>query len=76
MYWYGWVVTVLIVGTYRRYVATMLPASVTRKIPLALVWLLPMLALIPIWPIADAVLDPSLVSTSARFDRRRCHGHG
>jgi hypothetical protein len=56
MYWYGWVATVLIVGLIVGIVATMLPASVTRKIPLALVWLLPMLAipimaytLMPFW---------------------------
>ncbi|MGZ3282588.1 MAG: hypothetical protein ACXU9A_08025 [Xanthobacteraceae bacterium] len=56
MYWYGWVATVLIVGLIIGIVATMLPASVTRKIPLALVWLLPMLAipimaytLMPFW---------------------------
>jgi hypothetical protein len=56
MYWYGWVATVLIVGLIVGIGATMLPASVTRKIPLALVWLLPMLAipimaytLMPFW---------------------------
>ena len=48
MYWYGWTVLSLLVGTAVGLLATMLPGGVTRKIPLALVWLLPILALIPL----------------------------
>jgi len=50
MYWYGWVVTMLIGSTVLGWLATLLPESATKKIPLVLVWLLPILALIPlIW---------------------------
>jgi hypothetical protein len=48
MYWYGWTVLSLLVGTAVGLLATILPGSVARKIPLALVWLLPILALIPL----------------------------
>jgi hypothetical protein len=48
MYWYGWTVLSLIVGSVVGLLATMLPDSVSRKIPLALVWLLPILVLIPL----------------------------
>src|SRR4029079_8119487 len=44
MYWYGWTATVLIGSTVMGALATLLPESVTRKIPLALLWLLPILA--------------------------------
>ena len=50
MYWYGWVVTMLIGSTVLGWLATLLPEGATKKIPLVLVWLLPILALIPlIW---------------------------
>jgi hypothetical protein len=56
MYWYGWTVTVAIVAAIVGLIAAMLPESVSRKIPLALVWLLPLLAipimiytLMPFW---------------------------
>jgi hypothetical protein len=45
MTWYGWVATTVLVGLIVGMVATMLPERVTSKIPLALVWLLPMLAI-------------------------------
>jgi hypothetical protein len=41
MYWYGWTLTVILVGGLLSLIATLLPESVTRKIPLALVWILP-----------------------------------
>jgi hypothetical protein len=44
MYWYGWTATTLIVAPIVGYLATLLPESMARKIPLVLVWLLPMLA--------------------------------
>jgi hypothetical protein len=45
MYWYGWTATTVIVGTVVGFLATLLPESVTKKIPLMLVWLLPLLAI-------------------------------
>jgi hypothetical protein len=44
MYWYGWTATTLLAGTVVSYLATLLPESVTKKIPLILIWLLPILA--------------------------------
>jgi hypothetical protein len=56
MYWYGWVATTLIGSTALGFLATLLPQSVARKIPLFLIWLapLPVLAmlaytLMPFW---------------------------
>jgi hypothetical protein len=56
MTWYGWIATTVIVGVIVGIVATRLPASMTQKIPLTLVWLLPILAipvvvytLMPFW---------------------------
>ena len=43
MYWYGWTLTTVVVATVAGFVATLLPETVTKKIPLFLVWLLPML---------------------------------
>jgi hypothetical protein len=48
MYWYGWTVLSLLVGSAVGLLATMLPDNVARRIPLALVWVLPILALIPL----------------------------
>lgn len=45
MYWYGWTLTVILVGTIAGLVATMLPENLTKKLPLALVWVLPILAI-------------------------------
>jgi hypothetical protein len=45
MTWYGWTAMTLLVGTVVSFLATLLPESVTRKIPLILVWLLPILAI-------------------------------
>jgi hypothetical protein len=44
MYWYGWVAICLIVSTAAGLVATLLPDSLIRRIPLVLLWLLPALA--------------------------------
>jgi hypothetical protein len=56
MYWYGWTATILIVGSVVGIAAALLPEGVTRKIPLALVWLVPVVAipimiytLMPFW---------------------------
>jgi hypothetical protein len=48
MYWYGWTALSLLVGLVVGLLATLLPQSVTRKIPLSLIWLLPVLAFIPL----------------------------
>jgi hypothetical protein len=45
MLWYGWTATTVLAATVLGIVATLLPESVTRKIPLVLIWLLPMLAI-------------------------------
>jgi hypothetical protein len=44
MYWYGWTATTLIAGAVLGFLATWLPESVAKRIPLILVWLLPILA--------------------------------
>ena len=44
MYWYGWVLSSVIVSAVVGFLATLLPESSTKKIPLILVWLLPILA--------------------------------
>jgi hypothetical protein len=44
MYWYGWVATTAIVSTVLAFLATFLPENITRRIPLFLLWLLPLLA--------------------------------
>lgn len=56
MYWYGWTATILIVGSIVGLIAAMLPESVTRRIPLTLVWLVPVVGipimiytLMPFW---------------------------
>ena len=47
MYWYGWTATTLIASGVLGVLATLLPQHVVRKIPLALVWIMP-LAVIPV----------------------------
>jgi len=47
MYWYGWTATMLIGSAILGGSATMMPENVTKKIPLSLVWILP-LAAVPI----------------------------
>jgi hypothetical protein len=45
MTWYGWTAMTLLVGTVVSFLATLLPESIAKKIPLILVWLLPILAI-------------------------------
>ena len=45
MTWYGWTAMALIVGGVLSYLATFLPERITKRIPLILVWLLPILAI-------------------------------
>jgi hypothetical protein len=56
MYWYGWTATALLSAAVLGVLATFLPERITRKIPLALVWIVPLLAipllfysLMPFW---------------------------
>ncbi len=58
MYWYGWIGDDPARGSGNAgFLATLLPENVTRKIPLFLLWVLPLLAVpILVW-YADAVLD-------------------
>jgi hypothetical protein len=43
MYWYGWTLTTLVSGTIVSLLATLLPERMRRKLPLYLVWMLPIL---------------------------------
>ena len=45
MTWYGWTAMTLLVGTVVSFLATLLPESAAKRIPLILVWLLPFLAI-------------------------------
>ena len=47
MYWYGWTATTLFGAGVLGLIAAKLPESVARRIPLALVWIVP-LAAVPI----------------------------
>jgi hypothetical protein len=56
MYWYGWLATTLLASAFAGLVAAFLPRNITARIPLFLIWLLPLLvlpilayALIPFW---------------------------
>jgi hypothetical protein len=48
MYWYGWTATMLIGCTILGWLATLLPEGIVKRIPLFLVWLLPILAMAPL----------------------------
>ena len=48
MYWYGWTVASIIGGAVLGFLATLLPETVTKKIPLFLIWLVPLLAVPPL----------------------------
>ena len=47
MHWYGWTANTLIGSAVLGFIATMLPESVIRKIPLSLTWIAP-LAVVPV----------------------------
>jgi hypothetical protein len=59
MYWYGWTAVSLIAGAVVGFLATLLPESIAKRIPLILVWLLPILA-IPylVWDLRQWWLHP------------------
>jgi hypothetical protein len=59
MLWYGWTLTTILIAAALGIVAMMLPERITNKIPLALVWIFPILAipyviyaLMPWWTLA------------------------
>ena len=45
MLWYGWTATTVLLSAAFGIIATMLPDNVCKKIPLFLVWLLPILSI-------------------------------
>ena len=45
MYWYGWTASTLLAAAVLGFLATLLPPSLTRRIPLSLVWIVPVAAL-------------------------------
>ncbi len=45
MYWYGWTASSMLGAAALGVLAALLPEHVTRKIPLALVWIVPVLAI-------------------------------
>ena len=45
MLWYGWLLTTIFIAGALGLIAMMLPERVTRKIPLFLVWLVPILSI-------------------------------
>ena len=47
MYWYGWIATTLIASGILGILAMMLPERIVKKIPLSLVWIVP-LAAVPV----------------------------
>jgi hypothetical protein len=44
MHWYGWTASTLVGAAILGLAATLLPESVTKRIPLSLVWILPLVA--------------------------------
>jgi hypothetical protein len=59
MLWYGWTLTTILVSVALGIIAMMLPARITNKTPLSLVWIFPILAipyviysLMPWWTLA------------------------
>lgn len=59
MLWYGWTFTTILIAAALGIIAMMLPERITNKIPLALLWILPILAipyviysLMPWWTLA------------------------
>jgi hypothetical protein len=62
MLWYGWTLNALIIAAVFGIIAMMLPARVTDRIPLSLLWILPILSipyviysLMPWWNLAAGV---------------------
>ena len=56
MYWYGWTATTMLAAAALAVLGTFLPERIARRIPLRLVWIIPLLAmpllfysLMPFW---------------------------
>jgi hypothetical protein len=45
MLWYGWTATTILIAAALGLIAMMLPERISRRIPLALVWIFPILAI-------------------------------
>jgi hypothetical protein len=45
MLWYGWTATTILIAAAVGIIAMLLPEHITRKMPMALIWLLPILAI-------------------------------
>jgi hypothetical protein len=45
IYWYGWIATAFVISFVLGLAATMLPGGAVRKIPFALLWVVPIFAL-------------------------------
>ena len=45
MYWYGWTASTLLVAGVLGLAAAKLPESIAKKIPLSLVWIMPLVAI-------------------------------
>jgi hypothetical protein len=45
MLWYGWTATTVLLAAAVGIIAMLLPENISRKIPLALIWLLPILSI-------------------------------
>jgi hypothetical protein len=45
MYWYGWTATMLIGAGVLGLIGAALPQAVVRKVPLSLIWILPLVAI-------------------------------
>jgi len=55
MYWYGWIAMAVLVAGAAGFLATLLPENLSRKIPVDLVWIVPLLAspflVYSLWPV-------------------------
>jgi hypothetical protein len=67
MYWYGWTATSMLAAAVLGMLATFLPERVTQKIPLTLVWIVPVLAI----PLLFYSLMPSGRAKPPTSNRRR-----
>jgi len=45
MHWYGWTASTLLASAALGFLATLLPQNLTRRIPLSLVWIMPIVVL-------------------------------
>ena len=76
MYWYGWTATSMLAAAVLGVLATFLPEHVARKIPLALVWIVPGPGDPVTFLFADAVLDTvtAVLGVSMRLNNPETSG--